>query len=762
MRSYAALSDHDFELLVADLLSAESETTFEAFARGADLGVDLRCVGANGVVDIVQCKHMVGSTYPQLRASARKEATKLKLLNPQPTTYRFVTSQSLTQLRKRELALHLAPWIARDDDILGADDLELLLNRHSRVERSHVKLWLSSGAQLDERLHAETWTRSRQLYEEIRLALPRYVETGIFWQARKRLREDHVLIVTGPPGIGKTTLARMLLADAVRDGFDAIEVSCDIEEAYRVINNHSPQVFYYDDFLGSTFLEDRLAKNEDKRLSNFVRLCLDNDRTLLVLTTREHILRQAATMYEVLDREGVSLHRLLLTLRDFTRLERAMIFYNHAWHSGQISPTAREQLSLCQNYASILDHPNYSPRLIEYITGLAQHRLTSAENDDYVGFAVDVLDKPDLIWRHAFERQLSLDSRNALVALASMPTEVAIEDLHTAFDSLLAAHCRAPEPNAFRDSLRVLDDCFCRTREKSETILVSVADPSVEDFVAAWLASSGGQALAALEGVAFFEQLQWLFTRVVEAAPKSSREGLRMALARAVLRCWSSPHPGWQPVYYDDDVKPTMSKQTTDSAERLAFVNSVIDAAPAYADCLGSWFETRLDELPSQWLRHITNAGRPVALVRVLAKSGRLPPNLASEAVAALRRNADYSYAWSCLFDLREIIPDSFTDALDVALKEEYEEWAQSEIREHLDSIHTTHELDEILRMAVVVGAHIEEGAFETAWDDVASRQVTRDFEPDPDAGYGPTDAHATGARDEQRIEALFCRLRDS
>ena len=678
---------------------------------------------------------------------------------PNATTYRLVTTFPLTQIRKAELARLLAPWVTRDDQVSGADDLELWLNEHSRVERAHVKLWLSGSAQLDAQLHAETWARSRQLYEEIQLALPRYVETGSFRKARRRLRKDHVLVVSGPPGIGKTTLAQMLLADAAAEGFDAIEVSSDIEEAYKVVNVHSPQVFYYDDFLGSTFLEDRLAKNEDKRLSSFVRLCSENDRTFFVLTTREHILRQAESVYEAFDRQGFSLYRFLLTLPDFTRLERARIFYNHAWHSRQLSSTARRQLSRRQDYARIIDHPNYSPRLIEYITGLLQHRITPAENADYVSFAVDVLNTPDLIWRHAFERQLSASDRDTLVALASMPTETAVDDLEEAFTAVSCAGGNTLGPGAFRSSLRVLlDDCFTRSREQSKAILVRVADPSIEDFVASWLAANGEPSLTAIEGAAFFEQLQWLSTRVAEAVPATLRKRLRSALADAVVRCWTSRHPGWHLVYYNDDVKPTMSRQDASTAERLVFVNGLVDAAPFYAERLGEWLDERLAELPDEWKRRVGHAGKIVALVRALHESDRLPAGLAAGAVTALRDDP-YAYAWRCLLDLRETVPDHFDSVDDVGLGQEYGEWVSRELRDRLDGIYSTEELEEMRRIADEFGASLDEELYSAAHEEVAGREVRRDYDSDLDDDREPPDRSSASNVENRRIDALFWRL---
>src|SRR4051794_35293761 len=127
MRSYASLTDHDFELLIADLFGVAEGVRYEAFARGPDQGVDLRYEDEDGRWHVVQCKHYVSSTVANLRSAARDEADKLKDLEVKPASYRFVTSRRLTRENKRLLKEDLAPYIRRQRDIWGEDDLELLL-----------------------------------------------------------------------------------------------------------------------------------------------------------------------------------------------------------------------------------------------------------------------------------------------------------------------------------------------------------------------------------------------------------------------------------------------------------------------------------------------------------------------------------------------------------------------------------------------------------------------------------------------------------
>ena len=100
------------------------------------------------------------------------------------------------------------------------------------------------------------------------------------------------------PGIGKTTLADLLLYSHLEQGFKPVVIQDGLADARRMFEKNTKQIFYFDDFLGQTFLHDRpdmLGGNQDAALVTFMEAVSNTQHSRFILTTREHILGSALT-----------------------------------------------------------------------------------------------------------------------------------------------------------------------------------------------------------------------------------------------------------------------------------------------------------------------------------------------------------------------------------------------------------------------------------------------------------------------------------
>jgi hypothetical protein len=566
MRPFERLADNEFEDLVGDLLGVEENRRYERFRRGPDQGIDLR-YSAEDTLSVIQCKHFRNSTISQLRAAARREAKSLDGSGVEPSHYRFVTSLPLTLRNKTALAEDLGDWIDDVSDVLGGNDLESLLDLHPPVERRHVKLWLSGGTALAALLKADVLNRSRALLASFDRALPLYVQTDAFLLAHEKLTAERVCLISGQPGIGKSTLARMLVADAVKQGFEPVEISNDIEEAWGLSDPEIPQVFYYDDFLGTTTLGE-MHKNEDQRLIAFIREVMNRPNAYFILTTREYILNQAIDLYESFERAGIGRNRFLLEIELYGQLDRAKILYNHVYHS-DLPVEARQSLAKAKGYNRIISHPLFNPRLIEAITsGFGQDEVD--EGLDFVDYAVSILEDPGFFWRRIYDRQLGDAERLLLLALVSMPRPVELLDLQQAFASLAAHRGLASDENAFRVALRVLHDSLVRSYAVGPVIVVGFVNPSVEDFLEERVSGDHALLRDAAEAAVFFDQLAVTFPLY-----KTLDEDLRLALAKRCLSTFRSPSVLWNH-FKSEYGQRSMHRAERDLKSRLRFVLSLL------------------------------------------------------------------------------------------------------------------------------------------------------------------------------------------
>jgi hypothetical protein len=746
------LSDTEFEDLVGDLLGAAENRRYERFRRGPDLGIDLRYMADDSLV-MVQCKHYLNSTFSQLRAAARREAARLGGTEVEPTHYRFVTSRPLTPANKTALVEDLEGWIANEADILGGGDLEALLDVHPEVERRHVKLWLSGGTALTALLNADVLARSRALLTAIDHALPLYVETEAFLLAHEKLAAERVCLISGQPGIGKSTLARMLVADAVSQDFEPVEISNDIEEAWALSDPQVAQVFYYDDFLGTTTLGE-LKKNEDQRLIAFIHEVLDRPNALFILTTREYILNQALDLYESFERAGIGRNRFLLELELYDHLDRAKILYNHVYHS-DLPTEARQALARDHRYDRIVSHHLFNPRLIETITGgYGQEEVD--EGLDFVDYAISVFEDPGFFWRRIYERQLGEAERVLLLALISMPRPVELVDLEQAF-AVLAAHRGLPsDSSAFRVALRILHDSLVRSWAVGTVIVVDFVNPSVEDFMKDRI--QGDRALLddIVSSAVFFDQLIWVIPGY-----KSVDDEVRLAHAERCFALFDSPSIVWNR-FKSNYGRLTMHRAERDLESRLLFVISLLRPAEEFDEVRRSAAK-RLAELTTGWERGDGCALGARGLAAAL-ETGELtiepPDNLLQRLKTLLIAQTASAEAYIDLLAFREEAPQVFSE-------EDIEGIADQFLFEATEALRNAHDFKSIIEInryedvADVLDVSLDNELLAKARREVADRRNPRakiDLESRREA-----DRKAMTSREAERaeIDNLFSHLLD-
>lgn len=502
---FRALSPEDFVRLCSDLIHAELGGRLESFTTGPDSGIDFRLALSNGLV-IGQCKHYADSPFRTLLAKVRnQELPRVRRLSPD--RYILTTSLGLTPRNKRQLFDLLQPHCISPADIYGKDDLNHLLRKHPDVEEQHYKLWLTSAATLRRVLDEDLLADSASHLDEVRRRLSRYVQNASLHRANEILEEHHVCIISGIPAIGKTTLAEVLIAQLVdKHDFTFYRINSRLEEIRRIKDKSKRQVFYFDDFLGRTELAP-LERNEDRHLVDLMRQVGDTDGWRLVMTTREYIMNAAKSRYEAIHQLPAGFARCIIDLADHTRSVRARILYNHIYFS---SLPKSHKVALLENqaYLEVVDHRNYSPRTVEFMTDYNYVRHQSPE--EYVSSFLGSLDDPRSTWEHPFLHQIGASGQRLVLTVATLPRGVHEEDARECFQKLgdyrRAKYGLVLEAGEWDEALRTLDGTFVATHKAGPHVVLKLHNPSVEDFVKDHLRRSPSDLDDLLASAVFFEQ----------------------------------------------------------------------------------------------------------------------------------------------------------------------------------------------------------------------------------------------------------------
>lgn len=509
---FSTLNDKEFEQIARDLLNAKYNLNLQDFKKGKDKGIDLRySTPQNNNALIVQAKQYINSKFTQLKSTLKdKELKKIKELKPD--RYIIVTSLPLSAQQKDEIKNLLSPFILTSNDVFGRDDLNAILIEFKEIEKKYFKLWFSSLVVLETVLNNAIEGRTRFMLERIKDKISFYVITKKLDDANQILQKEKLLLITGQPGIGKTTLAEIMLFDRAKNGYKIYKVE-NISEAEQVIsvNIEEKQVFYFDDFLGANYNEIVSVNKTESQLTAFVERIKNTPNKYLILTTRTIILNQASIRFEKINHSRIANQQYEIKLSDYNKYEKALILYNHLYFKG-LEESLLNAILDNKFYFAIIEHKNYTPRIIEFIT--EKSRINKFSPNEYRQFIINNLKNPKEIWRYSYNNQISYLDRCWLLTLFTFEQGAFESYLMKAFEERLIyereINNQIISTNQFYDSVNVLLNGFISSSLYNTTPHIRRFDfinPSLTDFLIAFITDSYPERKGIISSIKYIEQL---------------------------------------------------------------------------------------------------------------------------------------------------------------------------------------------------------------------------------------------------------------
>lgn len=446
-------------------------------------GIDLRCKKKDELI-VVQVKHYkeINLLLSKLKNEELEKVTRIN-----PDRYILVTSVDLTPKRKEDIINIFEGYIKNPGDILGRAELNSLLEKpeYRFVEEEFYELWLNSTNILKDiiqkELNRDIYVRTKFALEEIKKSTKIYVKNESFEQAINKIKKKKCILICGEPEVGKTTLARNLIAYLINKNRKTQFIYAqNVNEVFKCFKEDKQQLFFIDDFWGSRF-DGNLRGNEENELKTLIEIVENSNNKILILTSREYILQQGYAEFPNLE-EFFDEYKLYLSVSNYTDLFKARILFRHLQNSKLDNEIICE---LAQGYEYIIEDDNYSPRIIENFINYIQNKENKCDN--YLNEFILYLRHPHKIWKDIFAKQ-NEGAQLIAVLMLLWGEYIELDDIKKLFFACLDSNIRInARKKEFSNYISQLENTIITTYEDEfacETkIFVKFKNSSIESYI---------------------------------------------------------------------------------------------------------------------------------------------------------------------------------------------------------------------------------------------------------------------------------------
>lgn len=499
------LSPLRFEQMVRDLLSSKYGQ-FENFAEGADNGIDFRFSKSPTQTIIVQCKRY--STTSSLINNLKKEALKIEKLCF--SEYLLVTSLDLTPDAKTKIR-HILQNSITDEKIITRSDLNALLGlpENEFIELKYPELWMKS-INIHQKLFSKGFLdHSQFMKERIEKSLETFVATSYYFDIIHHLESNNAVIISGQPGIGKTTLSYAIISYYIlKKGYQLVDLSYrKIQEGENPLVGNSQKIILLDDVLGKI----KLDKGED--FAQLLKFLIDkverSDNLKLVATSREYILRKANIVLFSAGKFENEISKYILELNQYTRKIRMEILYNYV-NSSDISIAHLESF-LDSDYLKIIDHNNFNPRVIEELT--KKSLVQNIRPDDYFHFFLENLENPLIVWQNVYDNLPNKLYKLVLILIFLLEDNIPFKHLQKAVNHIIRNNNEFGfySYDDLEYILKELDGTFLKFIDSHDELvdedylMIEFENPSIKDFIDNFIWEKEEWLILIIQEAIFFE-----------------------------------------------------------------------------------------------------------------------------------------------------------------------------------------------------------------------------------------------------------------